>query len=395
MRELSEFSKFFSEKGKNDLITPFDMKVMTRDIESKGRSIVHLEIGEPDFDTPENIKRAGIEAIKKGFTHYAPSQGLPELREEIADYIGKTRGISVSPDEVVVVPGGKNIIFYTMMALLRPGDEVIVQDPGYYPYKTDAGLFGAKVVPLPLKYEKGFSFDRDYFKSIVSSKTKLFVLISPANPTGNIFSKEDLEFIAEQAIKNDFYVLSDEIYSRIVYEGKFYSIASVPGMKERTIILDGFSKTYAMTGWRLGYGVAPKNIAKIFNKFLVSSNSCTATFTQIAGIEALRGPQDAVDKMVVEYKKRRDFIVKSLNNIKGMSVLKPEGAFYVFPNIKSFGISSNEFVMKLLENGVATIPGNTFGKYGEGFIRISYANSLENLKIAVERIRKAVEKLST
>ncbi len=395
MKKLSGFSEFFSAKSKTNLITPFDMKVMTRRLESKGKNIVHLEIGEPDFDTPENIKYAGIDAIKKGFTHYAPSQGLPELREEITKYIYKTRGIPVSSDEVVVVPGGKNVIFYTMMALLNPGDEVIVQDPGYYPYKIDAELFGAKIISLPLKYENGFSFDRDYFKSIVGPKTKLFVLISPANPTGNVFSREDLEFIAEQAIKNDFYVLSDEIYSRIVYEGEFHSIASIPGMKERTIILDGFSKTYAMTGWRLGYAVAQKNIAKIFNKFLVSSNSCTATFTQIAGIEALRGPQNAVDKMVSEYKKRRDFIVNALNEIKGISVLKPEGAFYVFPNIKSLEISSNEFVMKLLEDGVATIPGNTFGKYGEGFIRISYANSLENLKIAVERIKNTVDKLLT
>ncbi len=393
MKKLSEFSDFFSEKSKGKFITPFDMKVMTGKMEKQGRDIIHLEIGEPDFDTPENIKQAGIKAIRDGFTHYASSQGLPELREEIAGYISRTRKIPVSSNEVVVVPGGKNIIFYTMMALLRNGDEVIVQNPGYYPYEVDAKLFSAKVVPLPLKYENGFSFDRDYFKSIVNSETKLFVLISPANPTGNIFSKDDLEFIAEQSVKNDFYVLSDEIYSRIIYEGEFSSIASIPGMKERTIILDGFSKTYAMTGWRLGYAVAPKNIVRIFNKFLVSSNSCTATFTQIAGIEALRGSQSAVDKMVFEYKKRRDFIVKALNDISGISVLKPQGAFYVFPNIKDLGISSNEFVTRLLENGVATIPGNTFGKYGEGFVRISYANSLENLEIAVERIKKTVKGL--
>ncbi len=395
MKTFSKFARFFTEQSRNnEIITPFDMKVITRGLESKGKDIIHLEIGEPDFDTPENIKRAGIEAIEKGFTHYAPSRGLLELREEVAKYVSATRKISVSPDEVVIVPGGKNVIFYTMMALLEKGDEVIVQSPGYYPYEIDASLFGAKIVPLPLREENGFSFDRDYFKKIVSEKTKLFVLISPANPTGNIFSKEDIEFISEQAMKNDFYVLSDEIYSRIVYEGEFFSIASVPGMRERTIILDGFSKTYAMTGWRLGYSIAPKNISDIFNKFLVSSNSCTATFTQIAGLEALRGPQDTVDEMVAEYKRRRDFIVDALNEIRGIRVVKPKGAFYVFPNITGLGISSREFVMKLLQNGVATIPGNTFGKYGEGFIRISYANSLENLKIAAERIQKTAEELS-
>ncbi len=393
MKNFSDFAARVIGKKKNELITPFDMKVMTRKLEEKGKDIVHLEIGEPDFETPENIKQAGIKAIQKGYTHYAPSQGLPELRETVSKYISKTRNVEVSGEEVVVVPGGKNIIFYTMMALLKEGDEVIVQNPGYYPYETDAKLFGAKVVPLPLNEENDFSFDKNYFKSIISPRTKLIILISPANPTGNIFSKEDIQFIAEEALKNDIYVLSDEIYSRIVYEGEFFSIASIPGMKERTIILDGFSKTYAMTGWRLGYSVSNKEIAKIFNKFLVSSNSCTATFTQLAGIEALKGPQDAVEKMRLEYKKRRDYIVNELNKIEGISCKMPQGAFYAFPNIKSFGLSSNDFVMKLLDYGVATIPGNTFGKYGEGYIRISYANSMENLKKAINRIKAAVNSL--
>ena len=393
MKNFSDFTARAIGKKKNELITPFDMKVMTRKLEEKGKDIVHLEIGEPDFETPENIKQAGIKAIRNGYTHYAPSQGLPELRETIAEYISKTRNIEVAREEVVVVPGGKNIIFYTMMALLKEGDEVIVQNPGYYPYETDAKLFGAKVVPLPLNEENNFSFDKKYFKSIISPRTKLIVLISPANPTGNIFSKEDIQLIADEALKNNIYVLSDEIYSRIVYEGEFFSIASIPGMKEHTIILDGFSKTYAMTGWRLGYSVSNKEIATIFNKFLVSSNSCTATFTQIAGIEALKGLQDTVEKMRLEYKRRRDYIINELNKIEGISCKMPQGAFYAFPNIKSFGLSSNDFVMKLLDYGVATIPGNTFGKYGEGYIRISYANSMENLKKAVGRIKNAVSSL--
>jgi aspartate aminotransferase len=394
MKSLSKFANAFSKKENSNLITPFDMKVLTRNLEEKGKEIIHLEIGEPDFDTPENIKSAGINAIKQGFTHYAPSQGLPDLIDAVVRYISETRKIPVSKDEVIIVPGGKNIIFYTMMALLNEGDEVIIPDPGYYPYRTDAKLFGAKVVPLPLLEEKNFSFDYEKLKSLVNKRTKLLVLISPANPTGNLFSQRDLEFIADLAKENDIYVLSDEIYSRIVYEGEFHSIAEIPGMKERTIILDGFSKTYAMTGWRLGYGIANKEITRIFNKLLVSSNSCTATFTQIAGIEALTGNQQAVDKMVGEYKRRRNFIYDAINKINGASAKLPNGAFYLFVNIKKTGMSSNEFVLYLLNNfGVATIPGSTFGQFGEGYIRISYANSMENLKKAVEQIRKAIESI--
>ena len=396
MKSLSKLANVFLTKKNNVTITPFDMKVLTRKMENGGKEVVHLEIGEPDFDTPENIKEAGINAINNGFTHYAPSQGLPELRKTVADYISRTRHISVTPDEVIITPGGKNIIFYTMMALLNEGDEVIIPDPGYYPYRTDAELFGAKVVSLPLVEEANFSFNRSMFKSLITPRTKLIVLISPANPTGNLFSQSDLEFIANLAKENDIYVLSDEIYSRIVYEGEFRSIASIPGMKERTIILDGFSKTYAMTGWRLGYGIANKDLIRIFNKFLVSSNSCTATFTQIAGIEALKGSQDAVNEMVRSYKERRDFLYKEINSIEGLSVKKPDGAFYLFVNIKKTGMSSNKFVLYLLNNfGVATIPGSTFGTYGEGYIRISYANSMENLRKAVIQIRKAVEAIKS
>ena len=391
------FSPFFERvMAKKDatLLTPFDIKARAKKLEDKGMHIVHLEIGEPDFDTPKNISEKGIEAIKKGYTHYTASQGMLELREAIASHISKTRHIDVSPDEVIVTPGGKDIIFFTMMALLREGDEVIIQNPAYYTYEMDTKLFGAKAVPLPLLEENDFSFDRELFKKLITPKTKLITLISPANPTGNIFSEEDLEFIAEQAIKNDIYVLSDEIYSKIIYEGEFNSIASIKGMKERTIILDGFSKTYAMTGWRLGYGVANRELIKVFNKFMLASNSCVPAFTQIAGIEALTGPQDSVEEMRKEYEKRRDVIVDGLNSIPNISCKKPKGAFYAFPNIKKFGMSSNEFALYLLDNaGVAVMPGSTFGKFGEGYLRISYANSISELKEAVSRIRKAVANL--
>ena len=391
------FSPFFERvMAKKDatLLTPFDIKARAKKLEDKGKHIVHLEIGEPDFDTPKNISEKGIEAIKKGYTHYTASQGMLELREAIASHISKTRHIDVSPDEVIVTPGGKDIIFFTMMALLREGDEVIIQNPAYYTYEMDTKLFGAKAVPLPLLEENDFSFDRELFKKLITPKTKLITLISPANPTGNIFSEEDLEFIAEQAIKNDIYVLSDEIYSKIIYEGEFNSIASIKGMKERTIILDGFSKTYAMTGWRLGYGVANRELIKVFNKFMLASNSCVPAFTQIAGIEALTGPQDSVEEMRKEYEKRRDVIVDGLNSIPNISCKKPKGAFYAFPNIKKFGMSSNEFALYLLDNaGVAVMPGSTFGKFGEGYLRISYANSISELKEAVSRIRKAVANL--
>ena len=391
------FSPFFERvMAKKDatLLTPFDIKARAKKLEDKGKHIVHLEIGEPDFDTPKNIREKGIEAIKKGYTHYTASQGMLELREAIASHISKTRHIDVSPDEVIVTPGGKDIIFFTMMALLREGDEVIMQNPAYYTYEMDTKLFGAKAVPLPLLEENDFSFDRELFKKLITPKTKLITLISPANPTGNIFSEEDLEFIAEQAIKNDIYVLSDEIYSKIIYEGEFNSIASIKGMKERTIILDGFSKTYAMTGWRLGYGVANRELIKVFNKFMLASNSCVPAFTQIAGIEALTGPQNSVEEMRKEYERRRDVIVDGLNSIPNISCKKPKGAFYAFPNIKKFGMSSNEFALYLLDNaGVAVMPGSTFGKFGEGYLRISYANSISELKEAVSRIRKAVANL--
>lgn len=375
-------------------ITPFDMKVMTRELEDKGINVVHLEIGEPDFETPENIKQAGIKAIQDGHTHYAPAQGLPELRAAVAEYIQSSRHIPVAPEEVVIMPGAKNVIFYTMMALLNPGDEVIMPEPGYYPYDSNAKLFGGIPVPLPLRESQDFSFDREEFVKRVSKRTRLIVLGSPHNPTGSMLSVPDLELIAQIALENDIYVIADEIYSQIVYEQPFSSIISLSEMKERTILLEGFSKTYAMTGWRLGYSITNKKLARIFSKLMLASNSCVATFVQIAGIEALRGPQNQVETMRQQYQKRRDLIVAGLNQIPGLSCRQPKGAFYVFPNITAFGKTADEMTRYLLYEGrVAVVPGSLFGAFGEGYIRISYATSPENLSEALHRLQEVLIKL--
>ena len=374
--------------------TAFEVLVKAKALEAQGREIIHLEIGEPDFDTPVNIKYAAIKALTEGWTHYTPSAGIPELREAIAEEISKTRGIEVNPNQVVVTPGGKPIMFFAILALCEPGDEVVYPNPGFPIYESMINFTGATPVPIPLLMEKEFRFDIDEFRSLVSPKTKLIILNSPENPTGGVLTREDLEAIAEVAIENDAMVLSDEIYSRMVYEGEFASIASVPGMQERTIILDGFSKTYAMTGWRLGYGVMPEWLAEQIAKLMVNSNSCTAAFTQWAGVEALRGPQDESEKMMAAFKERRDIIVDGLNKIPGFRCLRPKGAFYVFPNIEGTGMSSREMQDYLLnEAGVACLSGTAFGKYGEGFLRFSYANSIENLQKALERIGEAVAKL--
>lgn len=374
--------------------TAFEVLVKAKALEAQGREIIHLEIGEPDFDTPVNIKYAAIKALAEGWTHYTPSAGIPELRETIAEEISKTRGIEVNPNQVVVTPGGKPIMFFAILALCEPGDEVVYPNPGFPIYESMINFTGATPVPIPLLMEKEFRFDIDEFRSLVSPKTKLIILNSPENPTGGVLTREDLEAIAEVAIENDAMVLSDEIYSRMVYEGEFASIASVPGMQERTIILDGFSKTYAMTGWRLGYGVMPEWLAEQIARLMVNSNSCTAAFTQWAGVEALRGPQDESERMMAAFKERRDVIVDGLNKIPGFRCLRPKGAFYVFPNIEGTGMSSREMQDYLLnEAGVACLSGTAFGKYGEGFLRFSYANSIENLQKALERIGEAVAKL--
>ncbi|MEM2419820.1 MAG: pyridoxal phosphate-dependent aminotransferase [Candidatus Bathyarchaeia archaeon] len=374
--------------------TAFEVLAKAKALERQGKHIIHLEIGEPDFDTPQNIKEAAVKALYSGYTHYVPAAGIPELREAIAEYISKTRKIPVEPDEVVVTPGAKPIMFFAILACVNPGEEVLYPNPGFPIYESMINFVGAKPVPIPLKEENDFRLDHEYVKKKITKKTKMIILNSPENPTGGVLTKEDLKVIADCiANRDDVIVLSDEIYSRIIYEGTHESIASLPGMKEKTIILDGFSKTYAMTGWRLGYGVMRKDLAEKVTQLMVNSNSCTCAFIQMAGIEALRGPQDSVDRMVAEFKKRREVIVEGLNKIKGITCKKPKGAFYVFPNITGTGMHSKELSDHLLnEAGVAVLPGTSFGKYGEGYLRISFANSIENIKEALKRIEKALEK---
>jgi len=374
--------------------TAFEMLAKAKALEKQGKNIVHFEIGEPDFNTPENVKKAGIRALEENYTHYSPTQGILELREAVASYISKTRNIDAVPDEVIITPGGKDVIFSTMLALLDEGDEAIYPNPGYPIYESAIMLAGATPVPMPLLEENDFAFDRQQFERLITPKTKLIVINSPGNPTGGILSLGDLEYIAELAKKNDIYILSDEIYSRIIYDGSFHSIASVPGMKERTIILDGFSKTYAMTGWRLGYAVANKEMIEGIKKIAVNSFSCVATFVQIAGVEALNGPQDEPERMRNEYLARRDLIVRGLNEIPGLSVKVPHGAFYVFSNIKQTGKSSKEIADYLLyEAGVCTLSGTAFGSFGEGYIRFSYATSQENIKEGLRRVKGAFERI--
>jgi aspartate/methionine/tyrosine aminotransferase len=374
--------------------TAFEVLAKAKELERQGKKIIHFEIGEPDFNTPENVKKAGVNAINENYTHYSPTQGILGLRETVANYISKTREIKVSPDEVMITPGGKDVIFSTALAILNEGDEAIYPNPGYPIYESAIRLAGAKPVPMPLLEENDFAFDREQFKKLVTPKTKLIIINSPGNPTGGILSPQDLEIIAEVAIKNDIVVLSDEIYSRILYDGEFHSLASLPEMKERTVILDGFSKTYAMTGWRLGYAVANNEIIDGLKKIAVNSFSCVAAFVQLAGIEALNGPQDEPERMRKEYETRRNLIVSGLNEIPGISVKVPKGAFYVFPNIKKTGNKSKEVAEYLLnEAGVATLSGTSFGEYGEGYIRFSYATSQENIKLGLEKVKEAFPKL--
>jgi aspartate/methionine/tyrosine aminotransferase len=374
--------------------TAFEVLAKAKELERQGKKIIHFEIGEPDFNTPENVKKAGINAINENYTHYSPTQGILGLRETVANYISKTREIKVSPDEVMITPGGKDVIFSTALAILNEGDEAIYPNPGYPIYESAIRLAGAKPVPMPLLEENDFAFDREQFKKLVTPKTKLIIINSPGNPTGGILSLQDLEIIAEIAIKNDIVVLSDEIYSRILYDGEFHSLTSLPGMKERTVILDGFSKTYAMTGWRLGYAVANNEIIDGLKKIAVNSFSCVAAFVQLAGIEALNGPQDEPERMRKEYEARRNLIVSGLNEIPGISVKMPKGAFYAFPNIKKTGNKSKEVAEYLLnEAGVATLSGTSFGEYGEGYIRFSYATSRENIKLGLEKVKEAFPKL--
>jgi len=369
----------------------FNVLVRARALEAQGRNIIHLEIGEPDFDTPKNIVAAAKQALDQGWTHYGPPAGLPELREAIASHICQTRGVRVGAENVSVVPGGKPIIFFPMLALVEPGDEVIYPNPGFPIYESMINFIGAKPVPIPLSEERGFSFDLDRLRDSLSPKTKLLILNSPHNPTGGVIPPADIQAIAEMVRDRDLIVLADEIYARIYFEQAPLSITTIPGMLEKTIILDGFSKTYAMTGWRMGYGVMPAWLAEAVNKLMVNSNSCTASFTQRAGIAALTGPQDDVAKMVAEFRRRRDAFCAGLNSIPGFRCAIPGGAFYTFPNITGTGFTSEELADRLLqESGVAGLSGTAFGAYGEGYVRFSIANSYENLMAAVERIRKFI-----
>jgi aspartate aminotransferase len=372
----------------------FEVLVRARALEAQGRDIIHLEIGEPDFPTPQHIVDAGKKALDEGWTHYGPSQGLPELREAIAEYISNTRGIQVSAANVCVVPGGKPIIFFPMMALLDEGDEVIYPNPGFPIYESMIKVCGATPVPVPLVEERGFSFDLDVFRESLSDRTKMVVLNSPHNPTGGMIPAGDIAAIADAVRGRDLVILSDEIYSRIVYGDQDYSkkappsIATLPGMLEKTIILDGFSKTWAMTGWRMGYGVMPPFLVDPINKLMVNSNSCTASFTQRAGIAALRGPQEPVAAMVKEFRRRRDAFCAGLNDVPGWRCAIPGGAFYAFANVKASGRSSKDVADSLLADaGVACLNGAGFGAFGEGYVRFSYANSYENLMKAVDRIK--------
>jgi aspartate aminotransferase len=370
----------------------FEVLARAKALEDQGKHVVHFEIGEPDFNTPKNIVEAAKKALDENYTHYSPSQGYLPLREAIAEYVKKYKNVDASPDEVVVVPGGKPVMYYTFMALVNAGDEVIYPNPGFPIYESLIHFLQAVPVPVNIKEENDFRLDVNELKSKITSRTKLIILNSPANPTGGVLTPEDINSIADAVKGKGIYVLSDEIYERIVYSGNVKSIASIPGMKDWTIILDGFSKTYAMTGWRLGYSITNKELAQQFTSLMTNSNSCVATFTQIAGIEALTGPQDAVSEMVAEFKKRRDIIVNGLNSIRGISCKKPEGAFYAFPNITGTGMSSKEIADFLLNNaGVATLSGESFGSCGEGYLRLSYANSIDNIELALERIEKALK----
>ena len=367
--------------------TAFEVLVKARALEAKGRDIVHLEIGEPDFDTPSNIIDAATDALHKGFTHYGPSSGLPQLKDVIAQYVSETRRIDVEPEEVVVVPGGKPIIFFAILALVEEGDEVVYPNPGFPIYESMIHYVGAKAVPIRLREEMDFRLDVGELAGLINDRTKLIIINSPQNPTGGVLQKKDIDGIAGAIGDRNIIVLSDEIYSRLIFEGDHHSISSVDGMKERCILLDGFSKTYAMTGWRMGYGVMRADLAAHISRLMTNSNSCTASFTQIAGVEALRGPQDSVDRMCGEFKKRRDVMVAGLNKIKGFSCRLPKGAFYVFPNITKTGWPSKKLADTLLEDaGVAGLSGTAFGDFGEGYLRFSVANSIENIVKALDRI---------
>lgn len=372
--------------------TAFEVLAKAKKLEAEGKSIIHLEIGEPDFPTPANICEAAIKSIQAGDTHYTPSAGILELRTVIANYIKKTRGNDVHPDEIVMTPGAKPIMFFAILALVNEGDEVIYPNPGFPIYESMIKFVGGKPVPIKLEESRDFAFNIEDFKKLITPKTKMVIINTPQNPTGGILTEDEIRQIAG-VLKDrpDIYILSDEIYSRLIFKGEHFSITQIPGFKDRTIILDGFSKTYAMTGWRAGYGVMNTDLAKVVAQLMTNSNSCTNAMVQKACIEAYEGPQDSVEKMKEEFKIRRDIIVEGLNSIKGFSCIVPQGAFYAFPNITKTGMSSKDLNEILLyKGGVAALAGTSFGEFGEGYLRFSYANSRENIKEAIKRIKSVV-----
>ena len=397
MQEYSTTPSYIAERvSRLNGESAFAILSKAKALEEKGIDVIHLEIGQPDFQTPSNIMEAADKAMAQGYTGYGPTLGYNELRKTVAEYAKKYKNVDADFANVAIVPGGKPTMFFTMLTLVRPGDEVIYPNPGFPIYESCIKFAEGVPVPLPITADNNFRLDIEKFKSLITPKTKLIIINSPCNPTGGVFEKEDILAMAE-ILKDrpDIFILSDEIYDRLVFEGKAFSIASLPEFKDRTLVLDGFSKSYAMTGWRIGYCIANKDIIKQFEMIMVNSVSCTCSFTQMAAIEALTGPQDSVDEMRAEFKKRRDWLVDALNKIEGISCKLPRGAFYAFPDISSFGLSSKEFADRLLdEEGVALAWGTSFGEYGEGHIRISYATSLDNLKEAVNRIKRFTERLN-
>jgi aspartate/methionine/tyrosine aminotransferase len=373
--------------------TAFEVLARAKRLEAQGRHIIHLEIGEPDFDTPAHIQDAAIKAMREGYTHYTPAAGIMEARQAVADYISRTRGIKVEAGNIVIVPGSKNILMFAMLSLVNPGDEVIYPDPGYPIYESIARFIGATLKPIRLREENGFRFDLDEFRSLLTPRTKMVVLNSPHNPCGSALERSDVEAVADAVMRTNASVFSDEIYSRILYEGAPHSIASVPGMQDRTIILDGLSKTYAMTGWRIGFGVMRPELVEKMSQLMINTSSCAAGFSQMATIAALSGPQDSVDKMVAEFRARRQVIVDELNRIDGVRCQMPQGAFYAFANVSAIDADAKRLQTYLLDDGgLACLAGTAFGEGGRGFLRFSYANSQENIREGMRRMREALPK---
>ncbi|MEV5965554.1 pyridoxal phosphate-dependent aminotransferase [Kribbella sp. NPDC051952] len=370
----------------------FEVLAKAKALEASGREVVHLEIGEPDFDTPAHVIDAAQQALDKGFTHYVPSPGIPELRSAVSEFLDRTGRMQTDPDRVLVTPGAKPIMFFTIMALCEEGDEVLYPDPGFPMYASIAAFAGAKPVPVPLREENGFVIDPDELRSLVTDRTKLLILNSPHNPCGSASTPEQLQAIAEIAIEHDLVVLSDEVYWALRYDGEHHSVLEVDGMADRTILLDGWSKTFAMTGWRLGFGVFPQPLVEPVTRLLINSVSCTSAFSQYAAIAALEGPWDDVDRMLAAFRERREVIVSGLNAVPGVSCVEPGGAFYAFPNISELGMSAATLADRLLdEAGVAVLPGTSFGEYGENHLRFSYANSVENIRRALDAFTTLVE----